>query len=212
MEIIRSEKDIVFRKKALLPLRDYTVFAPREGVLLSWIREVDELKQLLVNRFSANQLKEKIERIKGNDHLKIDPDCIRNLVKGMIHNNNFDDETATLLSIGLFTLHKKPRWEGVRGFTRVIIGGNYYLETFPDDETINCIDIASWIKLMADHYRIEGNIVSEIDHSYYESASGKILDPMEAPRVAGFFATKNLYRGHMDWLDSQRLIDISSQS
>jgi len=192
-EVVHANSDIIFSKKALFPLRDYRVHAPREAVLRSWMEEVEPLRNLFSRQYSPKNLEEYLLKIHKHSFLHVDPQKITHLIFNLQRWGNFNEESTTLLAIGSYILHKKPRWKKVQASMRVIAGGDYYLETFPTEETINCIDVAAWIRVLADGYRLKGDIVTTWDHSHYQTDSGRVLDPMTRPDTAGFFPNISQY-------------------
>ncbi len=186
-EVVQANPDITFSKRALLNLGDYRVHAPREGVLMQWMRDVDDLRTIFTEDFNPEKLEQYLRAIQRHHDVKVNPLRIQRTIEEMKQRDSFDDEAAQLLSIGCYVLHKKPRWRKVKASVRAFTGGDYYLETFPFQDTINCIDLASWMKVLADQYKIKGGIVSTWDHSHYQTYTEKVLDPMSKWDTAGFF-------------------------
>lgn len=192
-EIVLANPNVAFSKRALLNLRDYRVYAPREGVLMQWMRDVDQLRTMFTEDFNSEQLEHYLRIIQRHHDIKVNPLRIQHAIKEMKQWGTFDDEAAQLLSIGCYVLHKKPGWRKVKASARVFTGGDYYLETIPFQDTVNCIDVASWMKVLADQYQIKGGIVSTWDHSHYQTDSEKVLDPMTKWDTAGFFPSTSTY-------------------
>ncbi|MCR4326824.1 MAG: hypothetical protein NUV52_04175 [Candidatus Roizmanbacteria bacterium] len=186
-EVIQANPDITFSKRALLNLGDYRVHAPREGVLLSWMREVDNLRTIFTEDFHPEKLEQYLRGIQRHHSIKVHPLHIQRSIEEMKQRDTFDDESAQLLSIGCYVLHKKPGWRKIKASARVFTGGDYFMETFPFQDTINCIDLAVWMRVLADQYDIRGGLISTWDHTHYQSDTGKVLDPMSKPNTAGFF-------------------------
>ena len=107
-----------------------------------------------------------------------------------------DEESLTLLAIGIFEQRERPDWKGhLKCTLRVVRGGLYVFEDIlKNSHSASCIDAMVVIKEVARAFGIEGCLVSNLQHRHFETRSGKILDPGFFPNRSGFFSSVDQYR------------------
>ncbi|EKD94057.1 MAG: hypothetical protein ACD_28C00001G0007 [uncultured bacterium] len=182
---VSAVDEVVF--SALKGVRRYEILrAPQEKVE-EWMHGVNEFIHAI-----RTKDKEKVRALmtKG-DRIAGDTD----VVEWMLEEEALDESDTTLLAIGLFVLHEKSAWSASKSRLKVLKGGKVRMESaFEPEGYPNCYDIVAIVGELAGRYGIEGTIKGKgLSHAHFETAEGKISDPLYGWKRGGLFQTKQKF-------------------
>lgn len=182
---------------SMLPfLRPYKVIGAKEETYRNWMQEVDDFFNAMTN----NDIETVLRMIKldgkkpRQDHLQ----KIRTFLN--FPDRQLSESDTRLMAIGLFVLGKKAPWKRLPNIGKLLIGGTMRMEKiFSQKGRTNCKDVCLLVKELASFYGIEGRIIGleKLDHSYFETSNGRILDPAYGRTRAGFFEDRSDFLTHI---------------
>lgn len=187
-ETVSKVDDVVY--SALKGVRRYQIMRAPQEVLEEWKRGVDEIVSTIV----AKNLPQVRELMKKDGRLTGDADRVERLISEEV----LDDTDIKLLAIGLFVLREKAPWHPRKSGMKVLKGGKQRMESaFEPDGWANCYDIAAIVRELAKMYGIEGELHGKgFSHAHFETADGKVSDPMYGWMRGGLFQTKEKFEVH----------------
>lgn len=117
----------------------------------------------------------------------------------------FDDEARQMLAIDLWIRRQQGgKWKKEtlrKAFWRVASGqGSKIADVLNRDNAPNCIDVGYFVKALADQFAIRGDIKTTpsnkggIDHRYFQTDSGKVLDYWWLKESGGLALTPEVHQ------------------
>lgn len=187
-------------------VRWYPIEGESREQMKAWKSEIEGVLLALQKAVDSGDLTEFIEASKGS----VKAEQIWEMV-GAIKQQaeesgiELDPEARKLLAIDLWIRREQGgRWKKEtlrRSFWRVATGqGSKIADVLDRDKAPNCIDVAYLIKALGHEFDIDGEVGSipsstpGIDHRYFETASGKILDYWYLPESGGLALSKDVYK------------------
>jgi len=182
----------VFKKR--IGLKEYVLKSPDEATIEKWKAEVSTIIEAIKTR-DVEKIREVIKFPYILQHWD---QIFQNLekVRGPL-----TEEEEIMLAISLWTIDRQGKWLGLpKGLKLVLSGGTHNLTDVIDHKIPTaCVNSASVAEYLTELFGVKGltkRTGGRISHRYWESDSGRVIDPWCGRELGGLFRSFDEYMAY----------------